>query len=77
MNFAPSKTIAGRSAINLVDPDGHLVATIYAQREGVHIVCQPGYAPEDLAVEVQQPTGVFVAIRPSGGGPLLRQREHT
>lgn len=62
MEFRPATTTDGRSAIDLWDGASH-VATVYAQREGLHIVCDPPYVPEDLALEVQLPAGVVFAIR--------------
>ena len=61
MHFRPREAgmIDGRSAVELWDHDRH-VATIYAQRAGVHIVYQTGFGPGELAVEVQQPYGVIV-----------------
>lgn len=61
MEFRPSTTTPGRSAIELWDGPDH-VATIYAQRAGLHVVCNPPYAPEDLAIEVQLPAGLVVAL---------------
>ena len=61
MHLRPSSgTIDGRSAIELWDGDRH-AATIYAQRAGLHIVCEDGYTPA-LATEPQKPLGVLIAI---------------
>ena len=44
MTFNPSLLPA--SAVELHDDDGQPVATIYAGRTGVEIVCQQGYSAE-------------------------------
>lgn len=61
MYIKPAAPIDGTSAVELWDGDRH-AATIYAQRAGLHIVCEPGYETGPLAVEVQQPTGLQVTI---------------
>jgi hypothetical protein len=45
MTFATNRHIAA-SAVELRDEDGQAVATIYAGRTGVEIVCQQGYTAE-------------------------------
>jgi len=63
MEFRPSHTIDGRTAIELWDGP-HRVATIYAQRAGLHIVFDPPYEPDQhtTAIEVQQPIGFLLGI---------------
>ncbi len=58
----PDATTGGRSAIDLHADDGRHVATIYAQPHGLHVICEPGYEPADLAVEAQQPAGVYIGL---------------
>lgn len=60
-HFRPSETIDGRTAIDLWWGN-ELAATIYVGRGGLHVVCATGFAPGALAVEVQLPYGVQVAI---------------
>ena len=64
MTLSPAPPQGCRSAIDLQDDDGRLVATIYATRAGLHIACGASYEIDGngLAVEVQQPTGLHVAF---------------
>jgi hypothetical protein len=62
MEFRPTTTTPGRSAIELWNGPDH-VATIYAQREGLHIVCAAGYVPADLALDVHASAGVAFTLR--------------
>ncbi len=61
MYIKPAQPVDGTSAVELWDGN-RKAATIYAQRAGVHIICEPGYEPGQLAVEVQRPTGVLITI---------------
>jgi hypothetical protein len=63
MYFKPpsASTIQGRTAIEVWDAERH-VATIYGQRGGLHLVCEPGFEPVDLAIEPQQPYGVQIGL---------------
>jgi hypothetical protein len=61
MYIKPSNPVPGSSAVELWDDERH-AATIYAQRGGIHIICESGYEPGHLAVEVQKPTGVQITI---------------
>lgn len=60
-HFRPSSTIDGRSAIDLWK-GAELVATIYAQRGGVHLVCAQGFATGALTVEIAEPHGVVIGL---------------
>jgi hypothetical protein len=64
MTLSPAPPQGCRSAIDLQDDDGRPVATLYAQRAGLHIVCAPGYEIDGagIAVEVQEPTGLDVGF---------------
>ena len=64
MILAFCRTHGQQTAVDLLDGDGHQVATIYATRAGLHIACSPHYELDGhgLAVEVQQPTGLHVAF---------------
>jgi hypothetical protein len=62
MYLRPAKPIAGTSAVELYDGH-HPAATIYADRSGVHIVCQQGYETADLEHQVREPSGVQVTVR--------------
>jgi hypothetical protein len=64
MTLEPAQHAGKRTAVELLDDDGHQVATIYATRAGLHIACAPRYELDGngLAVEVQQPTGLQVAF---------------
>jgi hypothetical protein len=55
---------AGRSALQLLDDDGRQVATIYATREGLHIVSTSPYELDGrgLSIETQQPTALHVTF---------------
>ena len=44
MTLAPATL--HRSAVELQDDDGQAVATIYANKAGIEIVCQQGYTAE-------------------------------
>lgn len=62
MEFRPAATIDGRSAIELWDGAAH-VATVYAQREGIALICSGTYTPENLELQLHAPAGVTFAIR--------------
>jgi hypothetical protein len=57
-----STTTTPASAIELWDGPDH-VATIYAQRGGLHIVCSPPYVPSDLEIAEHPPAGLAVTLR--------------
>ena len=67
MTFHTDPDAPGRSAIELRDDDGRIVATIYAQRAGLHISCGHGYTPQALPIE-HRPAGLQVELRREDGG---------
>jgi hypothetical protein len=64
MHFEPFPVLPGRSAIDVHDSDGRKAATIYAIATRLHIVFERGYGadPRGTAIEVKEPTGLFIGI---------------
>lgn len=74
MTFRPpaEATGPGRTAIDVCDDAGEIVATIYGTPTGLKILCAPGHLPYDLS-ELRAPPGVNVAIRPDRAGRGARR----
>ena len=60
MEFRPSP-IEGSSAVEIWDGPRR-AATLYAQTSGLHLICEEGYAPDALELELQQ-SGLQIGIR--------------
>jgi hypothetical protein len=58
----PAAPIEGSSAVELWDGKEH-AATIYAQRAGLQVICEPGWEPGYPAIDVQEPSVQFGIVR--------------
>lgn len=54
------------NTVELWDGDRH-AATIHAQASGVHLICEPGYEPDQhgMVIEIGRSAGVSVGLRRS------------
>jgi hypothetical protein len=69
MNFRqaePAGVVDPTNAIEVWE-GSRQVATIYAQARGLHVVCEPGYEPDEhgMVIDVHKPGGVIVGLRRS------------
>lgn len=54
MTFHPSELMQARSAIDLRNDDGEVVATLYGRTAGFEIVCTQGWSAE-FGVDILEP----------------------